>query len=80
MVPDLVIYKCIQFYYIMECFDACDSGLIVISNNGKSIRKLRDNWGNSTFGKYEIKSKNNNIYEWHVFCKTMASANKAGGN
>ena len=64
-IPTLVTYTCLSYYYIAEYFDIA-GGNTSISSDKRTAIKSHSSWSNSTFGKMEINSQSNEIYEWKI--------------
>ena len=65
-IHDLVIYTCLLFYSIPECFEIYQSGIIGLLSNKTSITKIgtKSDWDNITYGHQLIKSNTNHIIKW----------------
>ena len=66
IIPSLVIYTCLMYYWMNEYFDVINKHFISRSDNKMVIKRFAGNkgWDNSNFCKKRVHSTSNNIYKW----------------
>ena len=79
LIPNLVIFTVLSFYYIAECWGECGDD-VVISNDGRVLTKKQaaiseSNWNNTSYGNKWIDSMNKKVHKWtfHIDREAYAS-------
>ena len=71
-IPSSISDICILYYYQDEIFHIV-SKQVKVSEDGRSITKIRGGWANTNYGITEIESNTNNIYRWDFNMKKLQS-------
>eukprot|EP00483_Globobulimina_turgida_P009485 UN09504 len=66
IIPELVIYLCINFYWIpKDCWHIVADGMQISGQNNETLTKIgKDDWQNTSYGKIEISSTEKCVYKW----------------
>ena len=67
IIPSLVIYTCLTYYWINEYLDVINESVVSRSDDKMIItNKTRDTWNNISVGKTTINSISNGVYKWKL--------------
>ena len=66
IIPPLIIYTIVVYYWIKEYFDDVNEDVISLSDDKMSLISKSDDWDNTSFGKVRIDSISDNIYKWKL--------------
>ena len=62
IIPDLVIYLCLQFYWIRGCWDIPGSSIKIFGTISHYV--IGSSWNNTSYGLLTIPSMNGGVYKW----------------
>ena len=67
IIPPLISWTCLIFYWINEYFDIIRNATnVTVDKLSLAARSNTKNWNNSSFGASKIKSTNTGIYKWSL--------------
>ena len=66
IIPPLIIYTCLMYYWIREYFDDYEPAQIIRSDDKLTIKTKQCGYSHSSFGKTKIDSLSDGIYEWKL--------------
>ena len=75
IIPDIIIFTCLQFYCIVELFDSFKTYKVSVTNDGRTATKLHTNSA-TIYGRYIISIPTANNYYWKfkaAQCKSIAN-------
>ena len=63
IIPDMLIFTCLQFYYIRECWDSYNASRVSVTNVGHSATKIEMRPA-TIYGRYIVTIPSKYIYHW----------------
>ena len=66
VIPPLIIYTILMYYWMGEYFDDIDEDKVCRSDDRLKVTSIQHGWKNSSFGKTIIDSTGKNIYKWKL--------------
>ena len=68
IVPPLIIYTCLMYYWMSEYFDEICEKYVERSDDKMKLKYIgeRSDWYNSNFGKMHIDSTSQMVYKWEL--------------
>ena len=75
VIPPLVIYTVLMYYWLKEYFAVINDEKVSLSNDKMKLGFKVGSWTNSSFGNFKIDSMCNNIYKWRLKIESAGSEN-----